>query len=107
MARYKDLSGQTFKKLYVIKLVKETPLTYKCKCICGEEILVTAAHLHAGKGSCGCIRIKKHGNIILMDTNQTQLESRKYHNPAERKKIIASWKKLRPHNFLLQIQPTI
>lgn len=53
----KDLSGQTFGFLTVIKRsgTMNRKSTWLCRCICGNEKIVRADHLKGGKiVSCGC-----------------------------------------------------
>lgn len=63
---FKDLTGQKFGKLTVIKRYKSTNINNKtnktlwlCKCDCGKEIVVTRTNLITGNSkSCGCIKTK-------------------------------------------------
>lgn len=57
----KDLTGQKFGKLTVIKRVSEVgkKLQWLCKCDCGTEIIVDGTNLKTGHTfSCGCIKSK-------------------------------------------------
>ena len=58
--RVKDLIGQRFSKLQVIKRVenKNSRMAYwLCKCDCGNETIVRGGHLTTGKiKSCGCLQ---------------------------------------------------
>lgn len=60
MARVKDLTGQKFNKLQVIKRVdnsKHNKARYLCKCDCGNETIVDASYLRNGRiKSCGCFK---------------------------------------------------
>ena len=70
---FKDLTGATFGKLFVIKRVgsrkrkgtRGMSATWMCRCECGVEIEMTTSQLLSGKTkSCGCLhiqRITKHG----------------------------------------------
>lgn len=55
----KDLVGQKFGELLVIKEVEPNPsggIKYLCRCSCGEERIVTSNFLLMGRtNSCGCI----------------------------------------------------
>ena len=60
----KDLTNQRFGKLTVIERAEnyispsgQTQIQYKCKCDCGNEVIVMASSLKQGlTQSCGCIR---------------------------------------------------
>lgn len=58
----KDLSGQIFGELKVIKKVENTERTsWLCKCSCGNETVVLSSNLLNGRTrSCGCFK-KSHG----------------------------------------------
>lgn len=56
-----DLTGKQFGKLTALCLDKPKGIhrTWKCKCSCGEEIIVYQTHLIQGNtSSCGCTKIK-------------------------------------------------
>jgi len=53
-----DLTGQRFGKLTVLRPAenKNKRTTWRCRCDCGSECIVTTRNLRAGKTkSCGCI----------------------------------------------------
>lgn len=55
----KDIIGQKFGKLTVLKLneYKDKDLFYQCECECGNIINVSGTHLRAGHTlSCGCLK---------------------------------------------------
>ncbi|AOY60557.1 hypothetical protein B2D07_18975 [Desulfococcus multivorans] len=61
MAALKDLTGQTFGRLTVIARaekpdgLKDTSAYWKCKCLCGNEVVVRGRNLRRGNtSSCGC-----------------------------------------------------
>ena len=63
MRKVKDLTGQKFGRLTVIRRVEDkicpsgTYKQYLCKCDCGNTIAVTTASLKSGHTkSCGCLR---------------------------------------------------
>jgi hypothetical protein len=62
MAKFKDLTGQTFNRLTVIRLFgknKHGQFTWECKCACGSDKLVypTSGGLNSGNSkSCGCLQ---------------------------------------------------
>ena len=63
----KDLTGKRFGKLTVIKRAKNKifgkrqKVAWKCKCDCGNEVIVTGENLNSGTTkSCGCARGEKH-----------------------------------------------
>ena len=53
-----DLTGQRFGKLIAIEYYKKSGRTmWKCKCDCGNEVVVSASHLKDGHTkSCGCLK---------------------------------------------------
>lgn len=53
-----DLTGQRFGKLVVLERDNTSKRTkWKCKCDCGNEVIVDAAHLKDGHTkSCGCLK---------------------------------------------------
>ena len=53
-----DLTGQKFGKLILIeKIVIKYRTYYKCKCDCGNELVVSHSNLQSGNTkSCGCLR---------------------------------------------------
>lgn len=65
MSAFIDLTGQTFGRLYVIKRVenkvvnsrkKVEKIQYLCRCVCGNEVVVTGEGLKTGHTkSCGCL----------------------------------------------------
>ena len=71
----KDLVGQTFGELTVIKKSghKGKNITWECKCNCGNLCIVSGGHLRSGHTkSCGCIRAE---TLKKMSTKHG-----KYHN---------------------------
>jgi hypothetical protein len=63
---FKDLTGQTFGRLMVIKRVKNRKKTtmWLCQCFCGKQIVVASGHLKNGHTqSCGCYREEKSKEI--------------------------------------------
>lgn len=66
MGIFKDLTGETFGKLTVIR--KSEPRNSKdcfweCRCECGRVKYVSTHHLNAGSvASCGCLRQRKGSN---------------------------------------------
>lgn len=72
MPKHIDLSGQIFERLTVLEKVGKTQsgqFKYKCKCSCGNEIVVAGGSLKTNNTkSCGCYskdmartRLYKHG----------------------------------------------
>lgn len=61
MVRFKDLTGQRFGRLTVIKKVEENTghhIKWLCKCDCGKEVIVFGCNLTKTKvptRSCGCL----------------------------------------------------
>ena len=71
---YKDLTGQRFGMLTVIKQVekpkhlKKEGVYWLCKCDCGNEHIVLTCNLTSGHTSnCGCIRKKQTSERCLLD----------------------------------------
>lgn len=62
-----DLTGLTFGKLTVLKLVgiKDQHTLWECKCECGNIINVTSNHIK-NQLSCGCIKSKGEEKIKLL-----------------------------------------
>lgn len=59
----KDLSGRRFGKLLVLentgKKNNQNAFLWRCKCDCGEEVIVSTGNLQSGHTqSCGCLRKK-------------------------------------------------
>lgn len=65
MGAFKDLSGTKIGDWYVIKRASNigTSTRWHCKCECGTERVVRAAHLSSGASTCcGCkVHVVKHG----------------------------------------------
>lgn len=67
MARFRDLTGQTFGRLTAVSYVDTTKehARWLCKCACGGSVIVPAYALRRGNTkSCGCInreKMTKHG----------------------------------------------
>lgn len=63
-----NITGETFGRLTVLEYfeTRKGKSMWKCKCECGEEVIVSGSHLVNGHTqSCGCIKkdryAKKHG----------------------------------------------
>ena len=72
--QFKDITGQHFGNLTVIKRVENTKggqARWECECICGTHIVVLGAALQSGNTqSCGCLRSKgelKIGQLLIKD----------------------------------------
>ena len=87
--RFQDLTGQKFGKLTVIELYKDHNQTnqiyrtkWKCKCDCGNEVIVLAGHLKNGTTkSCGCM--KSSGELFTskyLQNHNITFESQKTFN---------------------------
>jgi len=63
-----ELSGQTYNDWFVIRFshITESRSAYwLCRCVCGIEKPVSAAHLKAGRSkSCGCVADKRLGEAL-------------------------------------------
>ena len=66
MGKMKDLAGERFGRLLAIETVGRTKnrhLLWRCKCDCGNETVVLATNLIAGKtASCGCLEEESRAN---------------------------------------------
>ncbi len=78
MAALKDITGQKFGRLTVIKRVRNAKnghIRYLCICECGCKIVTQGDSLCSGKtASCGCLQVEasrlvntKHGHIKSID----------------------------------------
>ena len=68
MGVFKDLTGQRFGRLTVVKLYSHATrkpwrqTRWLCNCDCGNEIIVQNGNLHTGNTkSCGCLRLENKG----------------------------------------------
>ena len=67
MAKFKDLTGSKFGRLFVINQLEKhiypsgsSRITWNCKCDCGSIIKVRSNSLTSGNTtSCGCLQIEK------------------------------------------------
>lgn len=77
-SRY-DITGKTFNRLAVISYVgknKHNNNLWNCKCVCENEVIVTAADLKSGNTkSCGCLQ-KEKAAITLLNMSMTHGLSR-------------------------------
>src|SRR6266567_2415910 len=63
MAKFNDLTGKVFGRLTVLRRgpTKNTKIFWVCKCLCGNEHIVSGFHLVQKKTtSCGCYRVEVH-----------------------------------------------
>lgn len=86
---FKDLTGQKFGKLTVIKRVENkifsngSAVQWLCRCDCGNETIVLASNLTTGNSqSCGKCGANSHGNLkiaqILKDNNITFEQEKRF-----------------------------
>ena len=82
----KDLTGERFGKLVVLKRVgsQNSHATWLCKCDCGNTTIVAGNHLTCGNiKSCGCTR-ESHGELkikeILENNNINFEQQKKFEN---------------------------
>lgn len=109
MSNLKDLTGQVFSRLTVIKLDgltdKKKRRYWLCRCECGKNIIVKTSGLNYGSSkSCGCLRIDKvtkHGNTNKrlfriwkqMNKRCTDPKHNRYHLYGEKGiKVCTKWK---------------
>ena len=75
MPRYKDITGQKFGRLTVIEMAgkdKHQKILWKCKCDCGNEVIVVGCRLRKGHTkSCGCLQ-KEKASEQLIKLNEVQ-----------------------------------
>lgn len=68
-----DLAGRTFSRLIAIETVgkdKHGCILWRCKCVCGGEILATGTRLRRGAvKSCGCLKREASSRIITAYNN--------------------------------------
>lgn len=88
---FKDLSGQIFGKLKVLKRIEDKIykerafVQYECECECGNHVKVISDNLKSGNTqSCGLCGKNSHGNIkinkILTDANIPFEREKKFNN---------------------------
>lgn len=79
MSALKDLTGQRFGKLVVIKRLgsdKQKRATWECQCDCGCKTVVASSYLiNGGSKSCGCA---KRESIIKRSVKHGKCNSRLY-----------------------------
>jgi hypothetical protein len=83
MAKFKDLTGQTFVRLYVIEYagrVGTRPISaWKCRCLCGKEKVVRGADLIRGKTvSCGCYMVERIREIRTKHSESGYATTKEY-----------------------------
>lgn len=65
---FKDLSGQTFGRLFVSFPAgkgKHRQMYFYCMCECGELSVVSGNNLQKGNTlSCGCLRLERHAGVV-------------------------------------------
>lgn len=74
MPAIKDITGEKYNYLTVIEYIgRENKRTFwKCRCDCGNEIIVRADHLKTGNTkSCGCFQIKNRYNNTFHKKHNT------------------------------------
>lgn len=72
MPKFKDLTGQKFNKLTVIKLIKKGK--WLCKCDCGNETIVFTSNLTTGHTkSCGCNKKENGENLRTHNLSKSRL----------------------------------
>ena len=77
MGRKLDLTGQRFGRLVVVEEAGRTKhgfVLWKCRCDCGQEVVVSSQHLRSGNTtSCGCFNRER--------TSETHTKHGKTHHP--------------------------
>ena len=72
--RFKDIAGQTFGELTVIKRfsnIGDKKIKWLCKCSCGSICVVTGSNLKSGNStSCGCLRASINESIIINELRE-------------------------------------
>nr|DAU90285.1 MAG TPA: hypothetical protein [Bacteriophage sp.] len=89
MGKIIDLTGQTFGRLKVVKfdsLSKNNQAKWKCKCKCGNEVVVAASHLKSGHTkSCGC---------LSRETSAITMHNMVYKNGCSQERLYAVWSEM-------------
>lgn len=75
---YKDITGQKFERLTVIEFVGVNPVgrsaLWKCKCECGNDVVVRGTNLRNGvTKSCGCLLKEYYRNKPKSSAEKTAL----------------------------------
>lgn len=86
MRPWKDLTGQRFGKLSVLRMVdncrtKAGGMIWECKCDCGKVVRVASTNLLSGNTrSCGCLHCKdltgqRFGRLVARRPTQYRMQS--------------------------------
>lgn len=92
--RYKDITGQRFGKLEVIKYdhsSKRGDALWKCRCDCGNFTVTRGSYLITGRTkSCGCLRKEQAGEIgkVHGKTNGKKYGVENFRKAGENKKGV-------------------
>lgn len=79
---FKDISGQVFERLTVIKFlcIKNRSSFFLCKCICGNETVASSANLKSGHTkSCGCLRKELSSTRFIAKLTTHGLRQTRFH----------------------------
>lgn len=104
MSAFKDLTGQKFNRLRVLGLGERNSagqLQWKCKCDCGNIVLVTTTYLKTGHTkSCGCLNREKASNILQTEKFTKSRENYRKNNFLKENTSLAliGSKKVRKNN---------
>lgn len=83
MPKYLDVTGQVFGRLTVIDFAgynKHGAVTWKCRCKCGNEIVVVSGQMRYGKvSSCGCLKKEVAAQRGKSNTTHGMWNTRLYH----------------------------
>lgn len=58
MSAFIDISGQRFGRLVAVKVVRNKPVMWECRCDCGNIHITSRANLYKAK-SCGCSHVEQ------------------------------------------------
>ena len=103
MSRIKNLQGQKFGRLIVLKESdrRQKGIIWTCLCICGKFKEVRSDHLIAGRiKSCGCFRIEHSRNhlIKVMEKNKGEHHSQ-YKHGGTGTKLHDAWRNMKSRCF--------
>lgn len=92
---FKDISGQKFGRLLVLKYFGSTPdgaAVFECSCDCGNRKLVRGQNIVHGKTlSCGCLRSETTRRILATRPNRPDWRTTKTHGHTTGGKCTPEW----------------
>lgn len=81
---FKDITGQTFGRLTVLRYAgksEDNRAMWECKCSCGTKIVTSGKSLRSGNTkSCGCLNIDKStSRIVSLNTTHGECKTKLWH----------------------------